>query len=61
MKKALQKLSAAFLALVMIVSLTPVTGFTVLADETEAEVPAATEEQDSGKKESSDKPDALSF
>ncbi len=44
MKKALKKISAAFLALAMIVSITPMTGFTVLADENETEAPAATEE-----------------
>ena len=58
MKKALKKISAAFLALAMIVSITPMTGFTVLADENETEAPAATEEPESGKKEPSGKPDA---
>ena len=58
MKKALQKLSAAFLALTMIVSITPMTGFTLLADETETEAPAASEEPDDGKKEPSGKSDA---
>ena len=58
MKKALQKISAAFLALAMIVSLTPVTGFRLLADETESEAPAATEEKDNDNKEPSEKPDA---
>ena len=58
MKKALKKISAAFLALAMIVSITPMTGFTVLADENETEAPAATEEPEGGKKEPSGKPDA---
>ena len=57
MKKALQKISAAFLALSMIVSLSPVTGFRLLADETESEAPAASEEKDNDKKDPSDKPD----
>ncbi len=58
MKKALQKLSAAFLALTMIVSITPMTAFTLLADETETGAPAATEETESEKKEPSGKSDA---
>ena len=56
MKKALKKLGAAVLAMAMIASLTPVTGLTVFADETETEAPAA-EETESSKKET-EKPKA---
>lgn len=57
MKKALKKLGAAVLAMAMAASLTPVTGFRLLADETETETPAATQETGKEKQEPAGKPD----
>ena len=45
MKKVLNRISAAVLSLALLVSLTPITGFAVIANEAEEGTPAATTEE----------------